>query len=152
MNSKCLWQLLMLAKRISIMNTPLKIMLVDDDPDILEQNKMMLEARGYQIVMADSSKEGWELFQRELPDACILDLMMEEFDSGFVLAHKIKRTEQGKKIPVFIVTAVTYATGFKFESDSEEEQEWIKTDAILNKPIQIEDVVERINRFYGEKK
>ena len=133
------------------MNTPLKIMLVDDDPDILEQNKMMLEARGYQIVMADSSKEGWELFQRELPDVCILDLMMEEFDSGFVLAHKIKRTELGKKIPVFIVTAVTMATGFKFESDSEEEQEWIKTDAILNKPIQIEDVVERIERFYSAK-
>src|SRR5664280_3604872 len=118
-----------------------KILLVDDDLDLLEQNKILLESKGFRVVTAEGSKKGWEVFKQELPDAAILDLIMEEHDSGFILSYKIKKDEHGKNIPVFILTSATYITGFKFGASTEEEKEWIKCDGILNKPIIIEDLV-----------
>ena len=44
-----------------------KILLVDDDIDLLEQNRVMLEARGYKVVSADNAKSGWELFRKKNP-------------------------------------------------------------------------------------
>lgn len=124
-----------------------KILLVDDDADLLEQHKLLLESRGFNVVTADSGKEGYEVFEAEKPDAAILDLIMEEHDAGFVLSYKIKKTDLGKKIPVFILTSATYDTGFKFSNNSEEEKEWIKCDGIINKPVVIEELINKLKNF-----
>jgi DNA-binding response OmpR family regulator len=127
-----------------------KILLVDDDLDLLEQNKILLESKGFKVVTAEGSKKGWEVFKQELPDAAIVDLIMEEHDSGFILSYKIKKDEHGKNIPVFILTSATYITGFKFGASTEEEKEWIKCDGILNKPIMIDDLVNKLEVFFSD--
>lgn len=124
-----------------------KILLVDDDIDLLEQNKIILEAKGFTVVTAESGEDGWKAFQQEKPDAAIIDLIMEEMDSGFVLCYKIKKTEHGKKIPVYILTSATYDTGFKFSAATSEEKEWIKCDGILNKPVVIEELIAKLENF-----
>lgn len=124
-----------------------KILLVDDDIDLLEQNKLILESKGFQVVTGESGAEGWSLFQKEKPDACIVDLIMEQMDSGFVLTHRIKKTEHGKKIPVFILTSATYETGFKFSASTNEEKEWIKCDGILHKPVVVEELISKLENF-----
>lgn len=124
-----------------------KMLLVDDDIDLLEQQKMLLESKGFQVVTAESGKEGWEVFQKEQPDAAIIDLIMEEHDSGFILCHKIKRNEHGKNIPVFMLTSATYETGFKFSATTEEEKEWIKCDGILNKPITLDEILSKLENY-----
>ncbi|MCX6167968.1 MAG: response regulator [Ignavibacteriales bacterium] len=124
-----------------------KILLVDDDIDLLEQNKLLLEAKGFEVVTAESGEDGYKIFQREKPDAAIVDLIMEQMDSGFILCYKIKKTEVGKKIPVFILTSATYETGFKFSSSSPEEKEWIKSDGILNKPVVIEELIAKLENY-----
>ena len=129
-----------------------KILLVDDDLDLLEQNKILLESKGFKVVTAEGSKKGWEVFKQELPDAAIVDLIMEEHDSGFILSYKIKKDEHGKNIPVFILTSATYITGFKFGASTEEEKEWIKCDGILNKPIMIDDLVNKLEVFFSDSK
>jgi DNA-binding response OmpR family regulator len=129
-----------------------KILLVDDDLDLLEQNKILLESKGFRVVTAEGSKKGWEVFKQELPDAAILDLIMEEHDSGFILSYKIKKDEHGKNIPVYILTSATYVTGFKFGASTEEEKEWIKCDGILNKPIMIDDLVNKLEVFFSDSK
>jgi len=126
-----------------------KILFVDDDIDLLEQHRIVLESKGYNVVTAESSKEGWELFKAEKPDIAVLDLIMEEHDSGFILSYKIKKDEHGKNIPVFVLTSATYVTGFKFGASTAEEREWIKCDAILNKPIVVEDLLQKIENFYS---
>jgi DNA-binding response OmpR family regulator len=128
-----------------------KILLVDDDLDLLEQNKILLESKGFKVVTAEGSKKGWEVFKQEQPDAAILDLIMEEHDSGFILSYKIKKDEHGKNIPVFILTSATYVTGFKFGASTEEEKEWLKCDGILNKPIMIDDLVNKLDGFFDNK-
>ncbi len=124
-----------------------KILLVDDDIDLLEQNKLLLESKGFNVVSAESGEDGWKLFQKEKPDAAIIDLIMEQMDSGFVLCHKIKKTELGKKIPVFILTSATYETGFKFSASTVEEKEWIKCDGIINKPVVVEELISKLENF-----
>jgi len=124
-----------------------KILLVDDDIDLLEQNKTLVESKGFNVITAESSEEGFEKFKKELPDAAIIDLIMEQMDSGFVLCYKIKKTEHGKKIPVFMLTSATYETGFKFSTTSKEEKEWIKCDGVLNKPVVIEDLIAKLENF-----
>jgi DNA-binding response OmpR family regulator len=124
-----------------------KILLVDDDIDLLEQNKLLLESKGFEVITAENSEEGLKVFQKEKPDAAIIDLIMEQMDSGFVLCYKIKKTEHGKKIPVFMLTSATYETGFKFSTSSKEEKEWIKCDGIINKPVVIEDLLAKLENF-----
>lgn len=131
------------------MNEQKKILLVDDDEDLLEQHKMLLESKGYAVLTANNSVDGFEVFKNERPDAAVLDLIMEEHDSGFVLAYKIKKDPYGKKIPVFVLTSATYVTGFKFDASTEEEKEWIKCDEIINKPINIEELTQKLEHYFA---
>lgn len=131
------------------MSIPKKILLVDDDIDLLEQNKVLIESKGYEVITAGSSKEGWEIFKKIKPDAAVVDLIMEEHDSGFILCYRIKKDEHGKNIPVFILTSATYDTGFKFGASTNEEKEWIKADAIVNKPVVIDDFVKKLESFFS---
>jgi CheY-like chemotaxis protein len=124
-----------------------KILLVDDDIDLLEQNKILLESKGFQVITSENSEDGWKLFQKEKPDVAIIDLIMEQMDSGFILCHKIKKTEHGKKIPVYILTSATYETGFKFSASTTEEKEWIQCDGVLNKPVILEDLILKLENF-----
>ena len=121
-----------------------KILLVDDDIDLLEQNKTLLESRGFNVITAESGEDGWKVYQKENPDAAIVDLIMEQMDAGFVLSSRIKKTIRGKNIPVFILTSATYDTGFKFSAATQEEKEWIKCDGILNKPVVIEELISKL--------
>ena len=130
------------------MSTKKKILLVDDDLDLLEQNKLLIESKGYEVVTANSGKEGFEVFKKSKPDACVVDLIMEEHDSGFILCYRIKRDDYGKTIPVFILTSATYDTGFKFGASTSEEKEWIKADALLNKPVIIDEFVQKLEAFF----
>lgn len=123
------------------------VLLVDDDIDLLEQNRVLLESKGFEVVTTESGKEGLELFNKVKPCAAIIDLIMEEHDSGFILCHKIKKTEHGKKIPVFILTSATYDTGFKFSVETDEEKEWIKCDGILNKPVVLDELIMKFENF-----
>jgi two-component system alkaline phosphatase synthesis response regulator PhoP len=132
-------------------NIKKKILLVDDDLDLLEQNKILLESQGYNVITADNSKDGFELFKSQKPDAAILDLIMEEHDSGFVLSYKIKNDEYGKNIPVFVLTSATYLTGFKFGASTSEEKEWIRCDEIMNKPVVIEELVQKLESYFALK-
>ncbi len=128
-----------------------RILLVDDDLDLLEQHKFLLESKGYKVITADNSKDGWEVFKKEKPDACVLDLIMEEHDSGFILSYKIKKDGYGKTIPVFVLTSATLVTGFKFSSATAEEKEWIRCDEIINKPVVIDDLVQKLEKYLALK-
>ena len=128
-----------------------KILLVDDDIDLLEQNKILIESRGYEVVTADNSKKGWEVFKSVKPYAAVIDLIMEEHDAGFILSYKIKKDSYGKTIPVFVLTSATYVTGFKFSVSTAEEKEWIRCDEIINKPVVIDDLVQKIEGYYSAK-
>jgi DNA-binding response OmpR family regulator len=121
------------------------ILMVDDDQDYLFQQKLELEAEGYNIVTADTRKKAKALLNEFKPDIAIIDLMMQEMDDGFVLSYEIKK--KYPDVPVIMVTAVTGKTGMEFDSVTPEEKHWIKADTIFTKPVRTEQLLKEIKRL-----
>ena len=119
-----------------------KILIAEDDLDFLEQTKMYLESNGYETITATTEKEATDIINNDNFDLAVLDLMMTNQDTGFVLSHLIKKKD--KSIPVIIVTAVTKETGLQFDKASDDKKTWIKADVILNKDIRLEQVKQEI--------
>jgi CheY-like chemotaxis protein len=122
-----------------------QVLLVDDDQDILDQLSLALRAEGYEVVTAQGRQEGEELLMLRQPDLAVIDLMMEEMDSGFVLCHEIKKLYPDT--PVIMLTAVTAATGLDFHARSKEARAWVKADALLDKPVRFEQLREEVRRL-----
>lgn len=80
------------------------ILIVDDDPDILETLKVVLEANDYLFVGAISAEKGLKAYNASHPDAIIVDLMMEEIDSGTGLVTELKAA--GNTAPVYMLSSV----------------------------------------------
>ena len=122
-----------------------KILMVDDDVDLLDIYQPVLQKAGYQVQVAYNSTEGLEQFQKFQPDVVFVDLSMEHFDSGFVLCHKIKNLPRKNNCHIVIMTAAGHETGIRFSTQTDEEKNWIKADDYLEKPISSRDLLAYIN-------
>jgi DNA-binding response OmpR family regulator len=87
----------------------MKIMVVDDEKNILSLYQLELEEEGYEVVTANSGKEALELFDKEKPDLVTLDIMMPNMD-GIQVLRKLK--EKNPNVPVIILTAYDYRDDF----------------------------------------
>jgi len=115
-----------------------KILLADDDPDQIFQVSHHLKKWGYDVVAVESREEAERYLLSECPDLAILDLMMEEEDSGFILAYHIKQCKP--QVPVIIATAVTAERGISFDISTPENKAWIKADHYLEKGFRMEEL------------
>jgi CheY-like chemotaxis protein len=127
------------------MKSSCKILLVDDDPDVLDQVSLLLRSLRWEITTAGGRQEAEQVLLSFKPDVAIVDLMMEERDSGFVLAHEIKKLYPGT--PVIMLTAVRSATGISFAGGASESQSWIKADVILDKPVRPEELEKAVRNL-----
>lgn len=82
-----------------------KILVVDDDPSILELIKINLELMGHEVIASPEGVKGFALTKQELPDLVILDVMMPEVD-GFTVAQRIRQNDETKDIPILMLTAL----------------------------------------------
>lgn len=80
------------------------ILCIDDDPDILSFLQLVLEGAGYRYAGAESAEEGLRVYKEVAPDALIVDLMMEEVDSGTGFVRELRLL--GNKAPVFMLSSV----------------------------------------------
>jgi CheY-like chemotaxis protein len=125
-----------------------KIMLVDDDPDFLEPIRMVLESHGYIVETASSEEGAQTLMQNFKPDLAVFDLMMDNYDSGFILSHKLKKLYP--EALVIIATGVTKETGFRFASDSQYGGNWTNADLIMDKGIRPDQILKEIKKLFKE--
>ena len=84
------------------------ILVIDDDPDIIETVQLILSAKGYTVISASSGRQGIELLQTNRPDLILCDMMMEAIDSGMQTAQQIQQ-EHGD-IPVFLLSSIAEMT------------------------------------------
>jgi len=122
------------------------ILLVDDDPDFLEQTAVRLQSDGFEVVTADSQAQGEAVLAGGTRfDLAILDLMMEHPDSGFVLGHRVRKTRPGT--PILLVTGVTGETGLEFDAAPVEARRGVPADAVLPKPVRYEQLKSEVDRL-----
>jgi len=80
------------------------IQVLDDDPDVLESLRIVLQANGYAVVTAQSAEEGLRVYQTAQPDLLIVDLMMEEIDAGTTFVKEVRAL--GNKAPIYVLSSV----------------------------------------------
>jgi len=95
-------------------NRPPLIVIVDDDYDFLEINRMILERAGYRVTTASEPGEALAKMENEKPDLIITDLMMTNLDSGFSFSSTIKSDPRFAGVPIIISTSVSSALGLDF--------------------------------------
>lgn len=89
------------------------ILYVDDDPDYREVVRTILESAGYEATMAASGEEGIEAFKARRPDLILVDLMMEEVDTGARFAKELRLL--GNTAPIYMLSSV--GEGMNLEAD-----------------------------------
>jgi CheY-like chemotaxis protein len=117
------------------MATSPKILFVDDDRDFLSAQSAFFGSRGFEVVTLDRVEGALERVSEEKPDVIVLDLMMEHYDSGFMLSRKIRQDPAMAKVPILMLSGVASATGHKFSAEIAALKDWIKLDAFLDKPV-----------------
>ena len=80
------------------------ILIIEDDPDIVELLRFNLERESYRVTSATSGSEGWAQLKQERPDLLILDLMLPEI-SGFEVCRRLRRDVEFENLPVIMLTA-----------------------------------------------
>jgi CheY-like chemotaxis protein len=121
------------------------VLLVDDDPDFLLQEKTYLERAGFEVITAVNQHEAEDVLARLEPNLAVVDLMMETPDAGFTLCYHLRK--QHPNLPVIMVTSVNQETGLEFDTATAAQRSWIKADAILSKPIRFEQLQREIDRL-----
>jgi CheY-like chemotaxis protein len=84
-----------------------RILVVDDDRDLVQSFKTYLEARGYVVATAHSGIEARDELNRQRPDLVVLDIMMDYETDGFNVAYKLRREPETERVPVIIVSGFT---------------------------------------------
>ena len=116
-----------------------KILLVDDEPLLLEMVVMRLEANDYEVVCAVDGQEALDKVHREKPDLIILDIMLPKID-GYKVCRMLKFDEKYKKIPIILFSARAQQSDIKLGQE-------VGADAYLVKPFEAEVLLARISEL-----
>ncbi len=122
----------------------IKIVIIDDDPDILDVSKIVLTSKGYAVYTAQNPDDGYKLIIDQKPDLIILDVMMNEPDDGFFLAQKLRKEKI--ETPVIMYTSVSKALGFEFGKS-----EIVPVDEYVEKPISPDELIAKVEKLLHEK-
>lgn len=112
-----------------------KILMIDDDPDIVMATRIPLEASGYEFDVAYNSEEGLKKVKEIKPDLIILDVMMDSATEGFHVSLKLRDRSPNseyaayRQIPILMLTAVHTTTPLRFKPD----EDYLPVDAFLDK-------------------
>ena len=126
-----------------------KILVVDDDPDLTQAMKAILEGAGYSMVTACDKLEGMERLRSEKPDLAILDVMMSTWQDGFEMSREVRGEEDLKDIPILMLTAVRDRTGIDFRSNAGDPT-WLPVDSFLEKPVDREVLLIEIDNLLSQ--
>ncbi|RMH62835.1 MAG: response regulator [Calditrichaeota bacterium] len=124
-----------------------KILVIDDDIDLVEAMRITLENAGFDVIDAQTGERGVALALAEHPDLIILDIMMGSQDEGFHVAYKIRSHEQTRDIPVIMLSAVSQETGYAF--DPEKDEDFLPVQEFIEKPVNPAALVDKVKAHLG---
>lgn len=118
-----------------------RVLLVDDDTEIIESLRYALESKGYQILIARDGNQGLAMAEREDPDLIILDMMMPK-RSGFLVLEKLRRT---RPVPIRVIM-ITANEGSRHKAYAE----MLGVDDYIRKPFAMDRLLDSVQRLLGE--
>jgi CheY-like chemotaxis protein len=133
-----------------------KILIVDDDPDIVGSLTMALESAGYATASAGNAEEGLDKVRAERPDLVVLDVMMPAGTEGFHFVWSLRKEDDVgiRDLPIIMLTAIHDGSPLKFypeQSDGTyQPYEYLPVQAFLDKPVQLEKLFSEVQRLLAE--
>lgn len=121
---------------------PKKILLVEDEPDILSMVKMRLEATGYTVITATDGNTSYNKAKSEFPDLIIHDLMLPDMD-GYQVCRLLKFDPKYKHIPIIMLTA-------KSQDIDRELGLKVGVDYYMTKPFETKELLDKIKELLKE--
>ncbi len=124
------------------------ILIVDDDRDVFESMKIVLEAEGYGVDWATDGTEALQKAKAAKPDLMILDVMMNTDDEGFQVTYKMKQDRDLSSIPIIMVTSIASRTGFSF--DRTRDEDFLPVNEFLEKPVNPKTLLDKVRENLGQ--
>ena len=121
---------------------PKKILVVDDEVDLVETVRFPLEIEGYNVLVAYNGEEALDRARKENPDLILLDLMLPKLD-GYKVCRLLKFDETYKHIPIFMLTAKTQ------EKDKVLGME-TGADEYITKPFDVGDLLKKVKEYLSK--
>lgn len=131
-----------------------KILIVDDDKDLVETITHVLKTKQYNVSVAYSGSEGLKKLLEVKPDLMVLDIMMEHDTAGFEIAYQIRdkretsRYREVRNVPIIMLTAINQVTNSRF-SLNEQESFLPEVNDFMTKPVNIDELLEKIGSIIG---
>lgn len=123
------------------MEKKVRILLVDDEPDLVQMVSVRLSASGYEVVPAYDGQQALDQVKQVKPDLIILDLMLPKLD-GYKVCRLLKFDERTKGIPVLIFTARAQVEDVTLATEC-------GADAYLTKPFEARALLGKIQELLG---
>mgnify|MGYP000908419209 CR=1 FL=1 len=117
------------------------ILLIDDDPDVTEAGKLVLQKEGHQVTTLNSAEAGMAAIKQSAPDLLILDIMMQNPDDGINMARQLKKA--GCTFPIIMLSAIGSVTGMNYGTD----KEMLPAEAFIDKPVKPAALIEKVNEL-----
>lgn len=126
-----------------------KVLLIDDDTDFVEINRVALESKGYEVIYAYDGEDGMDKALQESPDVVVLDVMMRTKTEGYYIARKMREHDRLKDTPIIMLTAVREKMDipWKFEPDPT----WLPITEFLEKPLPPTKLFDKIKEIMSKK-
>lgn len=121
-----------------------KILIVDDEPDVLEWFSTLFEDNGYSTLTARDGFDGFEKAESEMPDLITLDITMDK-ESGVKMYRKLHDSEKTNKIPVIMITGVDP----QFKKFIENRKQVDPPAAYFEKPVDKDELLSKIKELIG---
>jgi CheY-like chemotaxis protein len=123
-----------------------RILVVDDDPDILLATRLTLKDAGHEVVEASNGAQALQQVKATHPDLIILDVMMDSTTEGFQMAFQLRSPDPTSEyaefshIPILMVTAIHSTTPLRFGPD----EEYLPVDDFVDKPVDPAELVKKV--------
>jgi len=128
-----------------------KILIIDDDPDLVESIRITLEANDFEVHSAHNGPEGLMLVKKFHPDLIILDVMMDSITEGFQVSQQLRSPDPESEyrafsnIPILMLTGVSQKMHMKFSP--QDDGDYLPVDEFVDKPIRLEFLLEKIRKL-----
>jgi len=131
------------------MSAKKRILVVDDDKDLVDLTRGVLETAGYEVLSAYDGASGLALAKAERPDLLLLDVMMASDTEGFDISRDLQSVPELAGLKVIILTGLVEAKklGFHFEPD----ETWLPVAAVLEKPVPPAELLRQIEQCFSGK-
>jgi DNA-binding response OmpR family regulator len=130
-----------------------KILIIDDDDDLVHALRLPLEAAGYKVSRAASGTEGLKKVKEVSPDLIILDVMMDTTTEGFHVSLALRSPDARSeykaysKVPILMLTSIHASTSLRFGPD----KEYLPVDAFVEKPIEPAELLKKVREYLSKK-